>query len=96
MSNQTNPTPRPSTTAKFNWNEGRRVTGLYHGQPFSGVIEKARPHSINWNNDEVTVKLDAVITVWDAQDFRSRVLMEVRPNGYANTEADNCYIVPAE
>ena len=53
---------------------GERVKGVYHGQHYSGVVDFARPHTMNLSYLHY-IKLDEVITVYG--DPRDRILVSI-------------------
>lgn len=65
------------------FNVGDRVQGVYHGQPYTGTVEYARPHTMNQSYKHHIV-LDEVITVYSAQ--RDRIIVSIwEPTESSNT-----------
>ena len=58
---------------------GDKVKGVYYGQPYTGTVEYARPHTLNQSYKHHIV-LDASITVFSAE--RDRIIVSIwEPNG---------------
>ena len=62
---------------------GDRVKGVYHGQPYTGTVEYARPHTMNQSYKHHIV-LDDAITVYSAR--RDRIIVSIwEPTESGNT-----------
>lgn len=62
---------------------GDRVKGVYHGQPYTGTVEYARPHTMNMSYKHHIV-LDSPITVFSA--IRERIIVSIwEPRESSNT-----------
>ena len=62
---------------------GDRVCGVYYGQPYTGTVEYARPHTMNQSYKHHIV-LDAPITVYSA--LRERIIVAIwEPTESGNT-----------
>lgn len=53
---------------------GERVQGVYYGQPYTGTVEYARPHTMNQSYKHHIV-LDSPITVFGAT--RDRIIVSI-------------------
>jgi hypothetical protein len=53
---------------------GDKVKGVYHGQPYTGTVEYARPHTMNMSYKHHIV-LDNPITVYSAT--RDRIIVSI-------------------
>lgn len=66
---------------------GEKVKGVYHGQPYAGVVEYARPHTMNQSYKHHIV-LDSPITVYS--DVRDRIIVSIwEPKESGNTIENN-------
>jgi hypothetical protein len=74
-------TPAPVVRNVWDVREGDMVSGTYHGVAFTGKVHDRRYHSINYNLLIVSVDLDTPITVWDANDTRTFVTVQVNSKG---------------
>lgn len=62
---------------------GDKVKGVYHGQTYTGVVEYARPHTMNMSYMHHIV-LDEIITVYSAP--RDRIIVSIwEPTESGNT-----------
>jgi len=62
---------------------GDKVKGVYHGQAYTGVVEYARPHTMNMSYMHHIV-LDEIITVYSAP--RDRIIVSIwEPTESGNT-----------
>lgn len=68
------PTLSEAKKSVFSFRVGDKVKGTYDDVPFTGVIDSARPHTMNWNMT-LGVKLDKPITVLGLK--RDSVLLSV-------------------
>lgn len=69
------PTLSEAKKSVFSFRVGDKVKGTYDSVPFTGVIDSARPHTMNWNIMTLGVKLDKPITVLGLK--RDSVLLSV-------------------
>lgn len=53
---------------------GDKVKGVYHGQQYTGVVEYARPHTMNMSYKH-HIALDQPITVYSAT--RERIIVSI-------------------
>lgn len=61
-------------TAQKPFSVGDKVKGVYHGQPYMGTVEYARPHTMNQSYKHHIV-LDTPITVYSAE--RDRIIVSI-------------------
>ena len=62
---------------------GERVRGVYHGQPYVGTVEYARPHTMN-QSYKPHIVLESPIVVYS--DIRERIIVSVwEPRESGNT-----------
>jgi len=62
---------------------GAKVKGVYHGQPYVGTVEYARPHTMNQSYKHHIV-LDSPISVYSAT--RERIIVSIwEPRESENT-----------
>ncbi len=62
---------------------GDKVKGVYHGQPYSGVVSYARPHTMNQSYKH-HIALDKPITVYSTE--RNSIIVSIwEPTESGNT-----------
>jgi hypothetical protein len=62
---------------------GDKVQGVYHGQPYTGTVDYARPHTMNQSYKH-HIELDQPITVFSAT--RDRIIVAIwEPTESGNT-----------
>ena len=62
---------------------GAKVQGVYHGQPYTGTVDYARPHTMNQSYKHHIV-LDSPITVYST--IRDRIIVSIwEPTESGNT-----------
>jgi hypothetical protein len=62
---------------------GEKVKGVYHGQPYTGVVSYARPHTMNQSYKH-HIDLDSPITVYSTE--RDRIIVSIwEPSESGNT-----------
>ena len=71
---------------------GARVQGVYFGQPYTGTVSYARPHTMNLSYKH-HIDLDAPITVFSAK--RDSIIVSIwEPNGDSGNTIEELRVSP--